>query len=166
MHRLYEQSLWKTYIAIYCAFLSRYLQSALCSPLFAASPVLLPQLAHPRALVEETRTGGGGSVQVNAATLRRTLEARNVMMELAYLEKVDPSRRMMRFYAIWIAPTLFGEWAMVREWGRIGSPGRLRESWFETEKIANQAGMNLKKRKQARGYKPLASTCFRGGDVG
>src|SRR5512134_2391646 len=52
------------------------------------------------------------------------------MTELAYLEKVDPSRRMMRFYAIWIAPTLFGEWAMVREWGRVGSPGRLRESWF------------------------------------
>src|SRR5512132_794984 len=67
------------------------------------------------------------------------------MTELAYLEKVDPSRRMMRFYAIWIGPTLFGEWAMVREWGRVGSPGRLRESWFETEKIANQAGMNLKK---------------------
>ena len=78
------------------------------------------------------------------------------MIELAYLEKVDPSRRMMRFYAIWIAPTLFGEWAMVREWGRVGSPGQLRESWFETEKIANQAGMNLKKRKQASGYKTLA----------
>jgi hypothetical protein len=43
------------------------------------------------------------------------------MTELAYLEKVDPSRRMMRFYSIWIAPTLFGEWAMVREWGRVGS---------------------------------------------
>ena len=78
------------------------------------------------------------------------------MRELAYLEKVDPSRRIMRFYAIWIAPTLFGEWAMVREWGRVGSPGRLRESWFETEKIASQAGMNLKRRKQARGYKTLA----------
>ena len=77
------------------------------------------------------------------------------MTELAYLEKVDPSRRMMRFYAIWIAPTLFGEWAMVREWGRVGSPGRLRESWFATEKIANQAGMTLKRRKQARGYKTL-----------
>lgn len=50
------------------------------------------------------------------------------MTELAYLEKVDPSRRMMRFYAIWIAPTLFGEWAMIREWGRIGSPGQLRQS--------------------------------------
>jgi predicted DNA-binding WGR domain protein len=45
---------------------------------------------------------------------------------------------------------------LVREWGRVGSPGQLRESWFETEKIANQAGMNLKKRKQASGYKTLA----------
>jgi predicted DNA-binding WGR domain protein len=132
--------------------LSRYLQFAA----IAASPVLRPQLAYPRALVKESRTGGAATVQVDTATLRRALKARSVMTELAYLEKVDPSRRMMRFYAIWIAPTLFGEWAMVREWGRVGSPGRLRESWFETEKIANQAGMTLKKRKQARGYKTLA----------
>jgi hypothetical protein len=42
-------------------------------------------------------------------------------------------------------PTLFGEWAMVREWGRVGSLGRLRESWFATEKIANQAAISEKK---------------------
>jgi ribonucleoside-diphosphate reductase alpha chain len=24
---------------------------------------------------------------------------------------------------------VFGEWAVVRDWGRIGSPGRERESW-------------------------------------
>lgn len=29
-----------------------------------------------------------------------------------------PSRNMHRFYAIQLAPTLFGEWAMVAEWGR------------------------------------------------
>ena len=33
------------------------------------------------------------------------------LTELAYLEKVDPSRRMMRFYAIWIAPTPCRHWA-------------------------------------------------------
>jgi predicted DNA-binding WGR domain protein len=51
-------------------------------------------------------------------------------MNLAYLERVDPARIMLRFYAIRIAPTLFGEWAVVREWGRIGSRGRERQSWF------------------------------------
>jgi hypothetical protein len=41
------------------------------------------------------------------------------MTELAYLEKVDPSRRMMRFYAIWIAPTLFGRRRCINRAGRL-----------------------------------------------
>ena len=45
-------------------------------------------------------------------------------MNLTYLERVDPARNMLRFYAIRIAPTLFGEWATVLEWGQIGSSGR------------------------------------------
>ena len=36
-------------------------------------------------------------------------------MRLAYLEKIDPARRMGRFYAICVTPTLFGQWAVVRE---------------------------------------------------
>ncbi len=44
-------------------------------------------------------------------------------MNLAYLGRVDPIRNMLRFYAIRIAPTLFGEWAVVRQMGadRLGS---------------------------------------------
>ncbi len=38
------------------------------------------------------------------------------------LTRSDPSRNMHRFYAVQLAPTLFGEWALVAEWGRIGSP--------------------------------------------
>jgi predicted DNA-binding WGR domain protein len=44
-------------------------------------------------------------------------------MNLADLERVD--RNMLRFSTIRIAPTLFGEWAVVREWGRIGSLGHV-----------------------------------------
>jgi len=39
------------------------------------------------------------------------------------LTRSDPSRSMHRFYAVQLAPTLFGERSMVAEWGRIGSPG-------------------------------------------
>jgi predicted DNA-binding WGR domain protein len=39
---------------------------------------------------------------------------------------------MARFYALHSAPTLFGGWDLVREWGRIGSPGTLRLTPFET----------------------------------
>ena len=40
------------------------------------------------------------------------------------LEKVDHARRMARFYAISVEPTLFAETALVRRWGRIGTAGR------------------------------------------
>ncbi len=37
-----------------------------------------------------------------------------------HLRRVDPNRNMFRFYAVTIEPTLFCEWAVVRQWGRIG----------------------------------------------
>lgn len=73
-------------------------------------------------------------------------------MNLAYLERVDPGRNMLRFYAIRIAPTLFGEWAVVREWGRIGSPGRERQTWFASEADALAAGLKARREKERRGY--------------
>ena len=49
-------------------------------------------------------------------------------------------------------PTLFGSWAMVRAWGRIGHPGTVREMWFETEGEACEAGEQWRQRKEQRGY--------------
>jgi len=42
------------------------------------------------------------------------------------LVRRDQAQRMARFYTMHSAPTLFGGWDLVREWGRIGSPGTLR----------------------------------------
>ena len=41
------------------------------------------------------------------------------------LTRTDPARNMARFYTMALQPTLFGEWALLKEWGRIGSAGRL-----------------------------------------
>jgi len=41
----------------------------------------------------------------------------------AYLEKHEPARNQYRFYALQVVPMLFEGWSLVREWGRIGSPG-------------------------------------------
>ena len=49
-----------------------------------------------------------------------------------YLEKRIPTLNQQRFYSIHVIPTLFGLWAVVRAWGRIGQPGKVRELWFET----------------------------------
>lgn len=39
---------------------------------------------------------------------------------MTILRRIDRARNMARFYALGVEPTLFGEFALVREWGRIG----------------------------------------------
>lgn len=109
-------------------------------------------LRDPEITVEEVARRLG----VAPSTLYRHLpKARSAVLEnLAYLERVDPARNMLRFYAIRIAPTLFGEWAVVREWGRIGSPGREQQRWFASEADALAAGLKAQREKERRGYRP------------
>ena len=57
-----------------------------------------------------------------------------------------------RFYALRALPTLFGEWDLVREWGRIGSPGRVRRDQHPTESEAIIALTKLAEQKHRRGY--------------
>jgi predicted DNA-binding WGR domain protein len=71
------------------------------------------------------------------------------------LERREPARNLQRFYAITVTRTLFGSWAMVREWGRIGQPGTVRETWFETEGEAWAAGEQWRTRKERRGYRAV-----------
>ena len=47
-------------------------------------------------------------------------------LQMLVLERRDASVNMARFYVLAIEPTLFGDTAVVREWGRIGSLGRRR----------------------------------------
>ncbi|MGB5486428.1 MAG: WGR domain-containing protein [Lysobacterales bacterium] len=68
------------------------------------------------------------------------------------LERRDPEQRMARFYTLHIAPTLFGGWDLVREWGRVGSPGTLRIDPFETLEDSTRAFQRIEKQKRQRGY--------------
>jgi predicted DNA-binding WGR domain protein len=37
---------------------------------------------------------------------------------MTFLTRTDPTRNIDRFYVVAVTPTLFGEWAVLREWGR------------------------------------------------
>lgn len=77
---------------------------------------------------------------------------------VAYLEKRDAASNMQRYYRIIVVPTLFGEWAMVREWGRIGRRGgNQKETWFADEADARHSGAAIATSKRRRGYQ-TAST--------
>lgn len=81
-------------------------------------------------------------------------------MSRIYLEKRDPDKNMQRFYAMHITQTIFGDWALIREWGRIGSPGTVRENWFDTEKEALAAELGLLDQKIKKGYSKHSSSTF------
>ena len=55
---------------------------------------------------------------------------------MIYLTRIDPAENEARFYVLDVQPTLFGEWALVKEWGRIGSEGEQRMTWFDEEREA------------------------------
>lgn len=70
-----------------------------------------------------------------------------------YLEKIDPEKRQMRFYALTLDETLFGEWCLTREWGRIGSKGGQRMCHFGSSRAEIQHQMDaIAAQKQRRGY--------------
>lgn len=63
-----------------------------------------------------------------------------------------PDANRHRYYVLRTLPTLFGEWDLIREWGRLGSPGRVRRNLHQTESEAISALTKLAERKHRRGY--------------
>lgn len=72
--------------------------------------------------------------------------------ETVRLQCIDPAKNKRRFYKMAVQPTLFGEWELMREWGRIGRAGRVRHDVFRSAGEALDALANLKKQKTKRGY--------------
>ncbi len=68
------------------------------------------------------------------------------------LTKVVPDENQHRFYLMRTLPDLFGSCGLLREWGRMGSPGRVRLDWHADEGAAVNALTNLARQKQRRGY--------------
>ena len=68
------------------------------------------------------------------------------------LTRIDPPNNVHRFYRLEIMPGLFGDWSLIREWGRIGQPGQVRVDWFDTEAAAKTARFDLLMQKAKRGY--------------
>lgn len=72
-----------------------------------------------------------------------------------HLRRIDPDRNMARFYTMSVQPNLFGEWSLLREWGRIGSAGRLVTGSFASEREATLAMAEHLKAKLSNGYEPV-----------
>jgi len=73
-------------------------------------------------------------------------------MQTVYMERSEYTRNLARFYQVDIQPTLFGDWAVVCRWGRIGTYGRMRQDWFTSLPEAQTAQARRVARKRRRGY--------------
>ena len=70
-----------------------------------------------------------------------------------HLQKIVPAKNQYRFYSVSVGQTLFGEWAVVKEWGRIGSKGGQRHTeWHASPERAFDALQVIKQKKERRGY--------------
>jgi predicted DNA-binding WGR domain protein len=75
-------------------------------------------------------------------------------MTAIILYRIDASKRMHRFYRLDVQPDLFGQWCLMREWGRIGSTGQVRIVPFPTAQEAQAALDKQRRVKERRGYQP------------
>jgi predicted DNA-binding WGR domain protein len=79
-------------------------------------------------------------------------------VQLLVLERRDPEANMARFYVLSLEPTLFGDTALVREWGRFGAQGRRRLDLFEADAQASEALEAWLRRKLRKGYRSRVGT--------
>jgi len=70
----------------------------------------------------------------------------------------NPEKNMRRFYRLHVQATLFGETSLVREFGRIGQPGRVVVEYFPSQQEAEACLQHLTRQKLGKGYKLLAET--------
>lgn len=74
-----------------------------------------------------------------------------------YVERLDPTKNLARFYAMSIEATLLGEVCLTRRWGRIGARGQAMYHHFNKEEDAVQLFLKLLRSKRSRGYGPQNS---------
>jgi predicted DNA-binding WGR domain protein len=98
----------------------------------------------------------------------------NVSQLNLVLDRIRPDKNERRFYAISIAIDLFGNTLLFRNWGRIGTGGRVRFDVCYGQPEAIAALHNLAQLKRRRGYRdrnprpgmtsegPLPSLSYRG----
>ena len=68
-------------------------------------------------------------------------------MIIAYLERHDQERNLHRYYRLSICKTLFGDYALIREWGRCGKYSNFipqrnkKEEWYPSPLLAKSDSM-------------------------
>jgi len=73
-------------------------------------------------------------------------------MKPVYMERHDSAKNLHRFYQVVVIAGLFDDWSVVREWGRVGSPGTLRFDPFDAYDDAINYAKKIVNQKLKKGY--------------
>jgi predicted DNA-binding WGR domain protein len=76
-----------------------------------------------------------------------------VFPDRLHLRWEEPAKNMRRFYLMTVQRDLFGGTSLIREWGRVGSPGKVRIEHHPDEGRAIDALADITQRKRKRGYR-------------
>jgi len=68
------------------------------------------------------------------------------------LERRDAARNMARYYCLTVERNLFGEFSLVRTWGRFGKRSQEKIELHLTEQDAQVAMARKVQQKQRKGY--------------
>ena len=80
---------------------------------------------------------------------------------MVFLTRIDPARQLQRFWLSIMTPTLLGGWSLVREWGRIGSPGTVQARSFDSEAEARRVERQGIRKRERHGYQPAPDVVSR-----
>ena len=80
---------------------------------------------------------------------------------MVFLTRIDPARQLQRFWLSRMTPTLLGGWSLVREWGRIGSPGTVQARSFDSEAEARRVERQSVRKRERHGYQPAPDVVSR-----
>lgn len=70
-----------------------------------------------------------------------------------YLQRPSLESDSLWFYSVQIQRDLLGRWQVIREWGRVGSPGTLRTTPYDTLQEAIRSLETLREQLIDNGYR-------------
>jgi predicted DNA-binding WGR domain protein len=91
---------------------------------------------------------------------QRTHDSRSVPSWQRTIEfaRLEPEHNRYRSYRLELTQDLFGNWALVRSWGRIGGTPRTKVEYFVFRFDAKDQAQRIIRRRLAHGYQITATS--------
>lgn len=72
-----------------------------------------------------------------------------------YLQRPNPLTGVVLFYSLQMQLDLLGRWHVIREWGRSGSPGTMRQTPYGAYEVALESMLALETELLNKGYQAM-----------